>query len=244
MSRMTVGSLLVLVPLTLLPGCGKEPPQDAAPGPEPRAGAPVDQFGGTVLETMTSGGFTYARLGQGDKEIWIAGPETQLAVGDEVTFPGQPMVMRDFHSKTLDRTFEVVYFASAINKAGAAAGMPQPHPVPAVSGTDIDLSGIARAEGGRTVAEIFAAKDRLAGKKVLVRGKVVKANAGILDRNWLHVRDGTGTEDANDLTVTTTAVLPKVGDTVLVTGKVALDKDFGFGYRYPVIVEDAEIVVE
>jgi len=119
------------------------------------------------------------------------------------------------------------------------------HPTPTVATVaDVDLSGIARAEGGKTVAEVFAGKDAFAGTKVTVRGKVVKINAMIMDKNWLHVRDGSGAEGANDLTVTTSGELPQVGATVVVTGQVAIDKDFGMGYQYPVIIEDAEVTVE
>jgi len=98
--------------------------------------------------------------------------------------------------------------------------------------------------GGKTVAEVFAEKDQLGGQAVTVRGKVVKTNANIMGKNWLHVRDGSGAEGTNDLTVTTAAHLPSVGDTVLVTGQVSLNKDFGMGYAYDVIVEDAEVKVE
>ena len=72
---------------------------------------------------------------------------------------------------------------------------------------------------------------------------MVKFNGGILGTNWLHIQDGTGTEGSNDLTVTTSAVV-KVGDTVLVRGAVSLDRDFGSGYRYGVIVEGATVTVE
>ncbi len=110
---------------------------------------------------------------------------------------------------------------------------------------EIDLAGIAKAEGGKTVAEVYAEKDALAGTKVTVRGKVVKANTGIMGKDWLHVRDGSGADGTNDLTLTTnSSPLPKVGDTVLVTGTVVLNKDFGMGYQYPVMLEDAEVKAE
>ena len=121
--------------------------------------------------------------------------------------------------------------------------MPADHPV-AKPGEEVDLSGIAKAEGGKTVAEVFAEKASLAGKPVTVRGKVAKVNGGIMGKNWLHVRDGSGAEGTNDLTVTTAAELPQLGTIVVVTGPVTLDKDFGMGYQYDVIVEDAEIKVE
>ena len=131
--------------------------------------------------------------------------------------------------------------------AAAPAQMPAEHPTPsAIAGTatEIDLAGIAKAEGGKTVAEVYAEKDALVGTTVAVRGKVVKVNAGIMDKNWLHVRDGSGEEGTNDLTVTTEGDLPELGATVLVSGSLATDKDFGMGYQYPVILEDAVVTVE
>ena len=135
--------------------------------------------------------------------------------------------------------------AAAAPEAPAAV-MPsgEAHPMPAAPAADVDLSGIAKAEGGKTVAEVFAEKDQLAGQPVTVRGKVVKTNANIMGKNWLHVRDGSGADGTNDLTVTTTGTIPNVGDTVVVTGPVVLNKDFGMGYQYDVIVEDAAVTVE
>ncbi len=65
-----------------------------------------------------------------------------------------------------------------------------------------------------------------------------------MDRNWLHIRDGSGETGTNDLTVTTTDAVPSIGDTVLVSGTLGLNRDFGMGYMYPVIVEDAKVTVE
>lgn len=134
--------------------------------------------------------------------------------------------------------------APAPEKPNASEMASQPHPVPSEATAGVDLSGIAKADGGQTVAEVFADRDQLEGETVVVRGRVVKVNANIMGKNWLHVRDGSGEEGSNDLTVTTTGALPAVGDTVVVTGPLGLNKDFGMGYRYPVIVEDAEVTVE
>ncbi len=127
--------------------------------------------------------------------------------------------------------------------ASASPQMPADHPA-AKPGEQVDLSGIAKAEGGKTVAEVFAEKDALAGKLVSVRGKVVKVNGGIMGKNWLHVRDGSGAEGTNDLTVTTAGELPALGATVVVTGPVALDQDFGMGYQYVVMLQDAAVTLE
>jgi hypothetical protein len=118
------------------------------------------------------------------------------------------------------------------------------HPAPKAA-AEVDLSGITKAEGGKTVAEVFAEKDALAGQPVTFRGKVVKANPDIMGKNWLHVRDGSGEEGTNDITITTApGTMPSIGDTVLVTGTVSLNKDFGMGYAYDVLVEDAQVTVE
>jgi hypothetical protein len=102
---------------------------------------------------------------------------------------------------------------------------------------------IAQPAGGTTIKDVWAQRKALSGKTVTVRGKVVKVNNGILDRNWLHLQDGTGTaaDGTNDLTVTT-AGEAQIGDVITVTGTLALDRDFTAGYVYPVILENATIV--
>ena len=114
---------------------------------------------------------------------------------------------------------------------------------PVVEKTDVDLSGITAVEGGQTVATLFEKKAELAGKPVKVRGKVVKFTPEIMGKNWIHLQDGTGAAGNNDLTVTTSASA-QMGDTVTISGTLSVDKDFGYGYAYDVIIEDAEVTVE
>jgi predicted small lipoprotein YifL len=133
----------------------------------------------------------------------------------------------------------------SVSKAPAGSAQPtESHPLPAAAYTAVDLSGIKKAEGGMTVAELFADKEQLAGKQVVVRGKVVKTSANIMGKNWVHVRDGTGAEKTNDLTVTTSDPPPTIGTTVVVTGQLSRNKDLGLGYRYDVLIEDAKLKTE
>ncbi len=217
--------------------------------------APAGAKTGKVLETMDAGGYTYVKVDCGGGEtIWAAGPQTEMAVGNEVTIATQ-MPMPNFKSESLDRTFDVVYFVNNFGGAAAAAGhgsamggsggmggMGGAHPDPEPA-AEVDLSGIDKAAGGKTVAEVWEQRADLAGQEIAVRGRVVKYLSGIMGKNWLHVRDGSGAEGTNDLTITTQG-FAKVGDLVTVTGKVAVDRDFGMGYRYDVIVEDATVVKE
>jgi hypothetical protein len=201
---------------------------------------------GTVIETMDSGGYTYVHVDTGSQKIWAAAPAFNISVGDEVIVPrGAPM--SNFHSKTLDRTFDLVYFVPGVKIQGSTGARPesqhpeirQPMPGPA-----LDLSGIARAEGGKTVAEVFNEAADLAGKEVAVRGKVIKFLPRIMGRNFLHLRDGTRSDAGDDDLTVTTRDSAEVGDLVTVRGIVGVDKDFGFNYRYQAIIEDATVTQE
>jgi hypothetical protein len=256
---------LTLATLILAVAVARAADPSAASGPADAAG----NFTGRVLETMTTGGYTYVQVDTGSQKIWATTTAFVVNKGDRVTvFDGMPMA--NFHSQSLNRDFDVVYFSGKIsNNSAAATGaqvapvlppghppltgqaspvLPAGHPAlaePAAPMMKVDLTGIKKATGGKTVEEIFAAKASLAGKPVAVRGKVVKYNAMVMGKNWLHVQDGSGsaTKGNNDLTVTTDTAA-QVGDTVLVNGKVSADKDFGAGYKYSVILDNATVTVE
>ena len=240
----------------------------ADPAPAPEGAAEANGFAGKVLETTNTAGYTYVLVDTGSKKLWAATTQFAVNVGDQVQV-GAGAPMSNYHSKSLNRDFDVVYFTGSITlgaattaaNVGATPALPPGHP--AIGGNtpnlppghpsltaqktaaNLDLTGIKRADGGKTVAEIYAASAKLAGKPVVVRGKVVKYNAGIMGKNWLHIRDGSGSDDKkdNDLTITT-ATPAKLGDTVLVTGNVSVNRDFGAGYKYGVILEDAKVTVE
>jgi ribosomal protein S17 len=223
-------------------------------------------FTGKVLETTNAATYTYVLVDTGKVKNWAAAPQFGVTVGDTVTITdGRPMP--GYHSKTMNRDFEVIYFTGKAVVGGATGttaglpNLPKGHPpvagtsqagvelpkghppIGAASRTTVDLSDIKAVKDGQTVATINTDRAKLAGRPVSVRGKVVKYNAGVMGKNWLHIRDGSGSEGGNDLTITT-ATDAKVGDTVLVSGKVVIDRDFGSGYKYSVIIEDADVVVE
>jgi hypothetical protein len=105
-------------------------------------------------------------------------------------------------------------------------------------------NGIAGgADKTYAVADVFKNRAGLDAKVITVKGKVVKTKDGIMGKNWLHIQDGTGDagKKTNDLTITTSQALPKVGDTVVAKGTLHKDKDFGSGYFYEAIVEDATL---
>ena len=229
------------------PKVGKQPEPQKPTVNQPAAGG----FTGRALETIKADRYTYVQVDTGREKIWAATPEFRGKEGDIVVVP-KGLAMQNFHSKTLERDFEVVYFVGAITVAGNDQGPSQMartsfmHPPRSAKGSKpqiIEVSGIKRAKDGKNVAEIFAGSEELAGEQVMVRGKVVKFLPQIMGKNWLHLQDGSGSEGTNDLTVTTTTTV-KVGDVVLVSGVISVDRDFGYGYEYDVIIEDAEVTVE
>lgn len=255
----------------LLPACLVLSALMAQAEPAP-ATSPLDadgNFSGKVVQTMTTAGYTYILVDTGRQKVWAATTESTFTNGDNVTvFGGIQLV--NFHSKSLNRDFDSIYFTGkiAIRSDGAngvetAPVLPPGHPaLPGQSSlalppnhpplTDqpapaavVNLAGIKKAEGGKTVQEIIFGGGELAGQPVKVRGKVVKYNARVMGKNWLHIQDGSGTAEKkdNDLTITT-AMPARLGDTVLVTGKVSINRDFGAGYKYDVILEDAIVTVE
>jgi len=94
-----------------------------------------------------------------------------------------------------------------------------------------------------TIQQIYNDKSDLKGKVVKVKGEVVKFNKQIMKRNWIHIQDGTGKEKEFDLVVTSDTDT-KVGDIITLEGTLAVDKDFGAGYFFPVIIENAEIQIQ
>ncbi|WP_257305952.1 hypothetical protein [Geothrix campi] len=214
--------------------------QAAAPTAAPSTGLSVS---GKLLERIAATPYSYLRIQTAQGEIWAAVPETKVEKGAEVTVTGA-MIMRDFESKTLKRTFAEIYFGTLAGSGPAAAPASDPH-ASASQPAAVEVGKVEKASGAdaRTVAEVWAQKGSLKGKTVTVRGKVVKYNAGIMGKNWLHLQDGSGDAKAgtNDITVTSNDGAAK-GDTVTVTGVVRTDKDFGSGYSYAVLVEDAKLV--
>lgn len=229
------------------------PSPPAAPIPDEEPSETAKTISGAVLERISVEKYTYLRLGEpGSAGTWTAVPNTDGARLGERVSVHDAQLMTSFVSATLKRTFDSIYFGVLDTGAGdrpAAPALPgnNPHSAPVASGEAIAVPKLPRAPGplGHTVAELTADRGTLRGKPARVRGVVVKSIGGILGRTFLHVRDGSGDAKSgdNDLTVTTQAT-PSVGERVLLEGTVVTDKDYGSGYRYPVLLEDARVLPE
>jgi len=197
---------------------------------------------GELSETLNAGGYTYIKIIHDGKPVWAAGPVTPVKKGDQVSFKTQ-MPMEKFHSKSLNRDFEILYFVDRftvngkeITKATQAAEL-DPHKNTKSQTAVVSLKTFSKAENGQTIAEILKNKNNLEKQAVQVRGQVSKFTADVMGKNWIHIRDSSSQQD---LTITTEATVA-LNDIILVKGRLALNKDFGYGYIYEVIVEDAKV---
>jgi len=196
----------------------------------------------TAEEVIQATSYTYVRVTEDSKETWIAISRQEVEKGKLYYY--EPSVeMNDFVSKELKRTFKSIVFvdkfsAQPITNVKATMGNSSKGNQPAVAKEGIKVEPI---EGGITIADLYSKKDSYAGKTVKIRGEVVKFNAEIMGKNWIHLQDGTNSNGSFDIAVTTSDVT-KVGDVVTVEGSVTLKKDFGAGYFYEVIIENGKLV--
>jgi hypothetical protein len=239
------GLLSGLLLAMALIGCDSTPkPPNISLDQRSASAAGDDALTGQVLEHIAAPPYSYVRIRTSKGDVWAAVNEARIEKGSQVTV-SSPMLMKDFESKALKRTFDEIYFGTLAPDGVAAtdaAGNPHTGTTSTAAPFDVNVEK-ATGSNARTIAETWAQASALEGKGVTIRGKVVKYNEGVMGKNWIHLQDGSGDvgQRTNDLTVTS-ADVASVGQTVSVTGTVHTNRDFGSGYVYRVIVEDAKIL--
>jgi len=263
-SHPTPLAFIVLCSVASVSLAAPNPPTPNVPTGHPKIEYPAqttthqhtETLSGKVLQVLNSGGYSYIYLQKGNGEkVWIAVAETKITVGDPMTFK-EGLVMSKFESKSLKRTFDTIIFSNGI--------IPQPKAVPATVAPVVAPAGpsaspmgsrtavmpketlisVKKAHGPNayTIAEIYRNSTKLNKKQIVVRGKIVKVTSGVMKRIWVHIQDGTGSQaKGTHNLVCTTSIKPHLDDVVTVRGTLAKDRDFGYGYRYNVIIENATI---
>jgi hypothetical protein len=192
--------------------------------------------------------YSYIRVLEAGQESWIAAPTTPVEIG-KTYYYGKSMEMKNFESKDLGKTFETVYFVERISENSEEATIPLTE-IPHTQTTTKEATKptiekkeviVEAAADGISIAELFKNKEKYNNTIVTLKGEVTKYNPSIMNLNWIHLQDGTDFNGEFDLTLTTKAEV-KIGDVITVKGKVALNKDFGAGYLYAIIVEDTELI--
>ena len=189
-------------------------------------------------EVIQTSAYTYLGVMEEDKEIWLAIPSMDAKEGNTYYYQrSNAAEMIDFKSKELNRTFPKVLFLEGVSSEPIITQTKLPHPKPTLEQKEVTFEPI---KDGITISELFKNKKNYAGKTVKVKGEVTKFSQGIMNKNWIHLQDGTKDNDDYDLIITSN-VGTKVGDVITIKGKVFLDKDFGHGYFYKLIIEEGTI---
>ncbi len=234
--------LVSMITVMILVGCSKQAREEKADevNKVEQNTMPSSSHKAIVEEVAEAKSYTYLRVKEGDKDYWIAITKRPMEKGETIYFD-KALEMKNFKSSDLNKTFESVLFVQDISKQ-PMQNQPQMGSSPSQPGKPVIVKEevtINPVAGGITIAKLFANKKSYENKIVKIRGKVTKYNSGIMDKNWAHIQDGTSNGENFDLTVTTKKDV-KVGDVVTFEGKIGLNKDFGYGYSYDVIMEDAK----
>jgi hypothetical protein len=193
-----------------------------------------------VIEVVQTTNYTYLQVEENDNKFWIAVVKREAKSGD-VIFYTRAYEMKDFVSKELGRTFPTVFFVEDPSDKLITTEKTAPPSIPSGRSEIKRQLGISveTAKGGITIADLYKKQVDYAGKTVIIRGVVVKYNKQIMHKNWIHIQDGTDFSGKFDLTVTSIDSV-QVGNTVTFKGIISLNKDFGAGYFYDVIMEEAK----
>lgn len=195
---------------------------------------PEGMHAATVIEAVQGSSYSYFQVFENDQKFWMATNPLQAKEGDVIYYTSA-FEMKDFTSKEINKTFESIMFVEDAGLTYKENKQESPGKLNPGQVNDLDIK---KAEGGLTIEELFRDKDKYNGQEVIIRGLIVKYNRNIMGKNWAHIQDGSKFNDKFDLTVTTSDTLMQ-GQIATFKGKIVLDKDFGHGYAYDVIMEDA-----
>lgn len=196
-------------------------------------------------EVIQTTRYTYVRVSENDGEYWLAINKADIRKG-ETYYWSMGAEMNSFTSKELQRTFPSIYFVQDFSDQPILASQQEPPvPVEGMPGNKpsapVSNIKVEKAPNGISIGELYTSKNNFAGKNTRIRGQVVKFLPGIMNRNFVHLQDGTLGGGEYDLTITTMDSV-SVGEVVTFEGLITLDKDFGAGYKYNVIMENARIL--
>jgi len=195
-----------------------------------------------VQQVIPTSQYSYMEVKEGDAIYWIAAPLTDVKK-DQTVYFSNALEMKNFKGEELDKVFDVIYFVDGVSNQAVNSNEALDNPIMEKPQIEKSETKIEPAKGGISVATLFEKKTEFAGKKVRIKGKVVKYNPEIMGMNWVHLQDGSSFGESYDITFTTTEQVT-IGDVIVLEGTVALDKDFGAGYKYDVIVEQSAIIKE
>ena len=199
-----------------------------------------------VNEVLPAAKYVYLNVNDGDKQFWVATGKKEIKVG-ETYYYKSGLLKTNYESKEHNRVFETVYLvtnlvakrhgnnANSINMDNTNSIQTKPTNVD----TSINTNKIVLQKGSIKIAELLKDPKKYEGKTIQLTGVCAKVNAEIMDRNWIHIKDGS--QDDYDLVITSDTFVPE-GKTFTMKAVVTLNKDFGAGYVYDLILENGVLV--
>ncbi len=221
------------------------PPPTTIPTENSRKG---ERFQGTVQEAISVSSYSYLRLATEAGDQWVAVLKEDFSPGDTIDFEIN-LVMRDFKSKELERSFDLIYFGQrqAKHPANGNSG-PTPN-----AGTQEPKQKVQQkvapfqpSSDLQSIADLFQHADELVEQEVRFQGEVVKLTQGVMGTNFLHVQDGSGSAETknNDIVVLVKNNPPSIGSRTQFKATLKRDIDYGSGYRFPVLLADGEVLAK
>ncbi len=200
-----------------------------------------------VNEILPTKKYIYLNVNEGEEQYWIATRSKEVKVGETYYYKGG-LLKTNFESKEYNRMFEKIYLVSSLVEANHGnnsntlntnndSHTAQPNPTKENIPTHTEK--IVAHKGSIKIAELVKDPKKYEGKTIQISGVCSKINPGIMDRNWIHIKDGS--KDDFDLVVTSSVFVPE-GTTITIKALVSLNKDFGAGYTYDLILEDGVLV--
>jgi len=195
-----------------------------------------------VDEILNTSKYTYLNVTEDGKKFWIAIPKKDVEKGGTYYYRGG-LKKTNFKSAEYDKVFETLYLVSDVSKDPGMNDLSSgnPHSNTESTATTDNNTKIDPPPGGITISELYANRKKYEGQTVKVKGRCIKLNNMIMNRNWIHLQDGSSSDKNLDLTVTTTDVV-SLDEIVAFEGKITLNKDFGAGYKYEIIMEEAHLL--
>jgi len=199
-----------------------------------------------VNEVLPAAKYVYLNVNEGDKQFWLATGKKEIKVG-ETYYYKRGLLKTNFESKEHNRIFETVYLVTNLvaerhgNNGGNlnTSGSNATQTKSANINSPLNTDKIVQQIGSIKIAELLKDPKKYEGKTIQLTGVCAKVNAGIMDRNWIHIKDGS--QDDYDLVITSDTFVPE-GKTFTMKAVVTLNKDFGAGYVYDLILENGVLV--
>lgn len=195
-----------------------------------------------VNEVLPATKYVYLNVIEGDEKYWIATKSTEAKVGEMYYYKGR-LLKTNFENKEYNRVFDKVYLVGSLVSANHGSTAKSETigvgDYPKKEATPMHAEKIVQHEGSIKIAELIKNQKQYEGKTVQIDAKCTKINSGIMNRNWIHLKDGS--KDDFDLVVTSDALI-QVGSVVTIKAVVTLNKDFGAGYKYDLILEHGILI--